>query len=469
VSRSPKRRTVRIGRGCQAVRLPSGWWHLRWYDPARSPKQKQHALDTDDEAVALSRARQHWDRKLAGLYDPWKGGGRPLTVEQACAVYERERGGVLRPNSIRLTTHALRSLAASTGRGWAPGEEGTGADPARVAIRDVTADHVRRYVYRPGLSRTSHLSYWRRLHAAFEWARESQLVDENPVVSVARPPDPEAGLKYLTEDEVDHLFQTIECHHGPDGPIPEHVRVRDLHPLWARDAFELLAATGLRRGEGIELRWGDVVFPEASPWGVGFVKVVDEGRAEGRRTKTGRSRHVTMIPRAEAVLRRLHATTRRTDRDDEHVLKGATGRIPVSPHTLSHNFKKYRELAGLPDVPLHGLRHSFAVDLLLRGASLIQVRDELGHASVKTTERYLALLPAERARATSRLFGKGSEDLPNDLRMGTNGYEPGPAPRRPNRASCPKNDRPTAPSASSSSASATSAGARSPRGSSSRR
>ncbi|WP_420456869.1 tyrosine-type recombinase/integrase [Rubrivirga sp.] len=141
----------------------------------------------------------------------------------------------------------------------------------------------------------------------------------------------------------------------------------------------------------------------------------------------------------------------------------------MSPTTLSHTFRTCRELADLPSGPSHGLRRSFAVNLLLRGASLVQVRDELGHASVKTTERYLALLPAERARATSRLFGKGSKDLPNDLRMGTSGYEAVPAPRRPNRDPCPQNDRPAAPSASCSSVSATSAGARWPRACSSRR
>lgn len=404
--RSLKRRTVRIGPGCQAVRLPSGWWHLRWYDRARTPAHKQHALDTDDEAIALSRAREKYERTLAGLYDPWKGAGRSVSVEGACAVYERDHHDRFREGSVRIALAAARALARSTGRGWDPDVKGSGADPDAVALRDVTAAHVRRYVYRPELSRTSQLSYWRRLRAFFAWARERQLVDENPVDAVPRPANPQAGLKHLSSAEVDRLLAAVEAYHGPGGPVPEHVRVRDLYPLWSRDAFELYASTGLRRGEGIALRWRDVVWPEDSPWGVGYLRVVDEGRVTGRRTKTGKSRQVTMIPRAERLLRRLAAETRRTDSDDEHVLKGADGRREVSPDTLSHNFRRYRQFAKLPDVPLHGLRHSFAVELLLRGASLIQVRDELGHASVKTTERYLELLPAERARATARLFAE---------------------------------------------------------------
>ncbi|PAP79650.1 hypothetical protein B1759_15130 [Rubrivirga sp. SAORIC476] len=408
MARTLKRRSVRIGPGCQAVRLPTGWWHLRWYDPARTPTQKQHALDTDDEAIALSRSRERFDRQLAGLYDPWRGSGRAVSAEEAVRVYEADHADRHRPKSIRVAAASVRALARSVRPGpegrWDPAVADSGCDPSDIGIREITSDHVRRFVYRPDLSRASQLSYWRRFRAWFGWAADRQLVDANPVDDVPRPSAVRAGMKHLSRPEIERLLVAIEHHHGPDGPVPPHVRSRDRYPLWARDAFDLYASTGLRRGEGIALRWRDVVYPEDSAWGVGYIRVEDEGRVNGRRTKTGRSRRVTMIPRAEALLRRLEAETRRTSDPDEHILKGADGIRVVSEHTLSHNFRRYRQLAKLPDVPLHGLRHSFAVELLLRGASLIQVRDELGHATVQTTERYLELLPAERARATAALF-----------------------------------------------------------------
>lgn len=429
VARPAARRPVRIGPGCQAVRLKTGWWHLRWYDPERTPKQKQHALDTDDEAVALTRAREKYERKLAGLYDPWKGAGRALTVEQACEAYAKDQADQQRSASIRLSQHTARLLARSTGRGWVLRKTDSGADPAKVMLRDITSAHVRRFVYRDTLSRVSHRTYWARVRAFFEWAKKAGHVDVNPVDEVPRPASSAAKMKHLSADQIARLLAAIEFYHSPQGPLPEHVRKRASYPLWSRDAFELYATSGLRCSEGVRLRWKDIVWPEQSAWGVGYIHVVDEGRVDGRRTKTGRSRQVTMIPQAERLLRRLYDETRRTDDPDEHVLKAGDGLRGTSAFTISQNFRHFVGYAKLPPVPLHGLRHSFAVELLLRGASLIQVRDEMGHSSVQTTEGYLTLLPAERARSTAALFAEPTPLQPatsfqQDSKEGENEHEP---------------------------------------------
>jgi site-specific recombinase XerD len=50
-----------------------------------------------------------------------------------------------------------------------------------------------------------------------------------------------------------------------------------------------------------------------------------------------------------------------------------------------------RKRAGLPDVRLHDLRHTFASLLINNGRSIYEVQRLLGHTQIKTTQRYAHL------------------------------------------------------------------------------
>jgi integrase/recombinase XerD len=58
----------------------------------------------------------------------------------------------------------------------------------------------------------------------------------------------------------------------------------------------------------------------------------------------------------------------------------------------------------------HDLRHWFAVDYLRRGGSIYDLQQELGHASIKTTEIYLAFLTVDEQRSA-----KGPAQIPAQL------------------------------------------------------
>jgi site-specific recombinase XerD len=61
--------------------------------------------------------------------------------------------------------------------------------------------------------------------------------------------------------------------------------------------------------------------------------------------------------------------------------------------------------AKLEDFRFHDLRHTAASHLMMRGASLADVRAVLGHADVKMTMRYTHLSPEHLRSAVARLDG----------------------------------------------------------------
>jgi len=55
--------------------------------------------------------------------------------------------------------------------------------------------------------------------------------------------------------------------------------------------------------------------------------------------------------------------------------------------------------ARATDLHFHDCRHDFAVRMLKSGATLAQVRDALGHASITQTEKYAHVIPGDVRRA----------------------------------------------------------------------
>jgi integrase len=170
---------------------------------------------------------------------------------------------------------------------------------------------------------------------------------------------------------------------------------------------------GLRRGEMLALRWGDVDFKrrqlqvQESVWerkrrdGTGHERITDT-------PKGGRSR---VVPLTDALWQMLHAHRHLRG---EHVLFGNDGR-PATSFFLRNLLEATQKRAGLRSTGgLHILRHTFCSHLAMRGAPAKAIQELAGHAELTTTMRYMHLSPGARqdainllnSREPSRSFGE---------------------------------------------------------------
>jgi integrase len=199
-----------------------------------------------------------------------------------------------------------------------------------------------------------------------------------PSPSEARPPETQAW----TAGELARFLRWVEA------------RDPDLAMGW-----RLLAATGMRRGEALALRWRDVDLDAGRlqvrrSLGVVKAKGVGEQLVEGP-TKTGQARVVDIDSDTVAAVRAYRATRGSLAlalvRDSALVLGNLDGRHR-HPERYSRRFVEQvvqaRRTLGevqLPKIRLHDLRHTHATLLLAAGEPVKVVSERLGHASAMIT------------------------------------------------------------------------------------
>lgn len=89
----------------------------------------------------------------------------------------------------------------------------------------------------------------------------------------------------------------------------------------------------------------------------------------------------------------------------------------ITKRGVQDMFKKYLKKAGIAKkATVHTLRHSFATHLLEGGTNLFYIRDLLGHATIRTTTRYLHVATTDILKTTSPLDTLKKDAVPKKKR-----------------------------------------------------
>ena len=163
--------------------------------------------------------------------------------------------------------------------------------------------------------------------------------------------------------------------------------------------------TGMRRGEILGLKWSQVLN--------GFIYL--------RETKTSESRQIPINDTLEKMFKEIKIEQGFKNKSDyiftyaasEEKLVGKQpvrarkklAPVPAKISSIKSSFNSAVKRAGIQDFRFHDLRHTFASQIIMRGATLKDVQELLGHKTMEMTLRYAHLSQHHKKKAVNLLNG----------------------------------------------------------------
>jgi integrase len=259
----------------------------------------------------------------------------------------------------------------------------------QIKMKDLRPDQIQRF-YNHLLSNEvgvyTVIKIHAMLHGALEQAVKAGLVNRNVSNAVIPPSEPAKEMSILDESQVSQLLIAAR------GSRMEAL----LH---------LAVSTGMRQMEILGLKWSDL------DWLKKTLKVERQlVRGEGVKFSQPKTRHgrriVVLGDRTIETLRR-HYERQNEERKKSSVSWSEHGLIftmangsPINFRVLMRYFKNLLNVAGLPEIRFHDLRHTAASLMLNHGIPVIVVSRRLGHARPSITlDIYGHLIPGMQEEA----------------------------------------------------------------------
>lgn len=194
------------------------------------------------------------------------------------------------------------------------------------------------------------------IKSMFAFMQKIGYIQVNPAIMIsAEKAEETAHARMMTEEEVIRIM-THESLSARDGAI-----VRTLY------------SSGMRVGELCGLRWRDVIATDGG-------KAIFVIRGKGSKT---RKSGISATTYSKILEIRDGATL-----DDYVFRSNRKSGLPMDKTTVNYLFEKLSKIVGRKISP-HFMRHCNASHSLKRGASAVDVMNQLGHSSLSVTSKYV--------------------------------------------------------------------------------
>jgi site-specific recombinase XerD len=206
------------------------------------------------------------------------------------------------------------------------------------------------------------------------WTIRKKYRTDDPTLFLEYPKKARKAPKAILVEDLRKITRTIDK--DPDNP-------KELW-MWQRNrrVIYLMLYAGLRLAETVALKWEDVDLVDG-------LLIVREGKGEKDRA----------IPIHARLMTELKLVP--SDERSGQVICKTDGK-PLSYRSVEHVCDRWLERLGF-DIHAHRFRHTFATQMLRHGADLPSIQELMGHADLKTTERYLMLDIKQKRQAVDVL------------------------------------------------------------------
>jgi integrase len=364
-------------------KLPSGRWQARF----TFPDGRRHAAPTTFQTKRDANAWLHQQDA-----DVSRGLWKPTTAGSSVAVEFRDyadrwlarrkvRGRDLSPRTRALYDDLLLRFILPT----------FGGRPVHLIAREDVEDWYDRTAPKRPTRRSQSYSL---LRSILNTAVDDGYLSINP-----------ARIRGAGQTERRHLVRPAT--------LDELVTITEAMPPRLQLLVQLAGWCGLRYGELIELRRGDVDTREGVLRVRRSAVLVNHPRTENRPAwsevivkppKSSAGVRDVVIPRDLMDMVRMHLLA--------HTAPGPDGLLfpavddptrHMKPSTLAKTYFKSREKAGRPDLRFHDLRHTSAVLAAQSGATLAELMERLGHSTSAAAMRYQHAAEGRSAVIADRL------------------------------------------------------------------
>lgn len=238
-----------------------------------------------------------------------------------------------------------------------------------------------------GLSTKYIRHYHNFIHCILEQAVKEEVISKNVSDKATVPKAVKQEAGFFQAEQIDKMLVALQD-----------------EPLKYRVAFCLLLDTGIRRGELIGLRWGDINFDTSTVNITNNVVYTEETGLIEQTTKGDEGRFIELSPkltplleryrleqRAECILRFSHIENQvekkrmiESYNKAGHLFIQENGNV-MTPNALNHWLIRFSDKVGFRVHP-HKFRHTHASLLIYNGIDNVTVSKRLGHKQVSTTQ-----------------------------------------------------------------------------------